>query len=226
MRGKVAMKPHVKDRRSRRASAATLIDFIAVVAVALALVLGGLWLVRESTRPSAKRLGCTSQMRQIGLAFRTWGLDKDGRFPTSVSVTNEGARELAAAGDVSFIFKVMSNELSTTKILVCPNDANRTAATNFVALANTNLSYFVNVDAVETNWTVVLAGDRNLTNRRSANSRFVSVSGATTLGWDKALHHECGNLLHADGRVDVLTNGRATISPDTNSAAVNRLAMP
>ena len=85
--------------------------------------------------------------------------------------------ELVASGFVFPHFQVMSNELSTPKILVCPADKNRTFKAKFTSdLRDANLSYFVNVDAVEGTSSSLLCGDRNLTNKPSARSRFVRVS--------------------------------------------------
>ena len=40
-------------------------------------------------------------------------------------------------------FQVMSNELNTPKILVCPEDASKSAASNFASLGAGNVSYQV-----------------------------------------------------------------------------------
>lgn len=70
------------------------------------------------------------------------------------------------------IFTSCSNELSTPRIIVCPSDNNRGAATNFGEIAGlgssspgtgTNgMSYFVCGDASETYPQMVLDGDRNI----------------------------------------------------------------
>ncbi len=59
--------------------------------------------------------------------------------------------ERAATGNVAAVFPVMSNELNTPKILFCPEDKIRTQATMFTATqpGNSNISYFVNLDAVD-----------------------------------------------------------------------------
>ena len=85
----------------------------------------------------------------------------------------------------------MSNELSTPIILLCPNDKSRTYATSFKGnLKDTNLSYFINVDSVPADGSSLLCGDRNLTNKASAGSRFVCLSGTPVIGWTRAIHRE------------------------------------
>src|SRR5205085_8808294 len=83
------------------------------------------------SKARSSRLGCTNCLKQIGLAFRSWSLDNNDQFPMRVSVTNGGTMELVASGVVYPHFQVMSNELSTPKILLCPNDEKRSYATNF-----------------------------------------------------------------------------------------------
>jgi hypothetical protein len=53
----------------------------------------------------AERIQCVNNLKQVGLAFRIWAGDNTNKYPTSLVV--------------------MSNELSTTKILVCPSDKAR-----------------------------------------------------------------------------------------------------
>jgi len=53
----------------------------------------------------ADRVKCVNNLKQIGLAMRIWAGDNNDKYPTSLVV--------------------MSNELSTTKILICPNDTAR-----------------------------------------------------------------------------------------------------
>ena len=58
-------------------------------------------------------------------------------------------------------FQPLGIFLETPKILICPADT-RTAATNFAALQNANISYFVGVDADYSKPMSLLAGDGNL----------------------------------------------------------------
>jgi hypothetical protein len=135
--------------------------------------------------------------------------------------------ELVSSGLVFPHFRVMSYELSTPRILVCPNDTHRKCATNFDSnLKDTNLSYFINVDAVEGNGSSLLCGDRNLTNKAPAGSRFVCVSGPSVIGWTREMHREQGNLCFSDGSVRAFTNGAVASALRMPASVTNRLAVP
>jgi prepilin-type processing-associated H-X9-DG protein len=212
--------------RTKSTSAFTLIELlvtIACVLVTVAILLPTL--ARSKARSS--RLGCTNCLKQIGLAFRTFAIDNDGLFPMQQSVTNGGTMELVSSGLVFPHFRVMSNELSTPRILVCPNDTHRTYATNFdSSLKDTNLSYFINVDAVETNAAGLLCGDRNLTLKAAPGSRFVCLSSNTIIRWTKEMHRQKGHVCFADGSVGDFFDGVVSLGVPLPPGVTNRLAVP
>ena len=100
-------------------------------------------------KAKAQRISCANNMKQIGLAFRTWATDNNGNYPFNVSTNQGGTMELSAPGRDGFdssaarIFQVMSNELNTPKLLVCPADSKRHAAFDFQSLQPANVSYQV-----------------------------------------------------------------------------------
>ena len=144
-----------------------------------------------------------------------------------VSGTNGGTMEIIASGVVYPHFQVLSNELSTPRVLFCPNDVKRSYATNFdVDLADKNLSYFVNVDATRADATSLLSGDRNITNRARAGSRLVSLTKGDTIGWTKEIHVEKGYLGFSDGRVDLFRNGSVGAAIQIGDGTTNWLAVP
>jgi competence protein ComGC len=212
--------------RTRSALAFTVTELLITVAC-LALLALILLPALERTTPRSSKVGCSNNMKQIGLAFRTWAIDNNDHLPMQVSVTNGGTVELAASGEVFPHFQVMSNELNTSKLLHCPADNNRSWATNFTSdLTDKNLSYFVNIDSVLGDGTSLLCGDRNITNRASAGSRLVSMTKGTTIAWTKALHSEKGNLCFGDGGVQGFTNGAVTTVLQIRDGVTNRLAVP
>ncbi|MBC8094642.1 MAG: hypothetical protein H7Y43_02410 [Akkermansiaceae bacterium] len=144
-----------------------------------------------------------------------------------VSTNFGGSRELALEGSAVSTFQVMSNELSTPKILLCPNDTKRQAATNFSAgFSRTNLSYFIGVDATETNTTMFLSGDRNITNGTTLRGGFLELSTNRLSGWTSEIHDKNGNIGLADGSVQQLTTIGLRNAVVVTGVATNRLAMP
>jgi len=200
-----------------------LLVTVACIALLAAFFLPAL--ARSKARSS--RLNCANNIKQIALAFRTWSLDNHELFPMQVSVSDGGTRELIASGVVYHHFEVMSNELSTPKILTCPNDDKRSCATNFgVDLRDTNLSYCVNMDATNGDGSSLLCGDRNLTNRPRAGSRLVSLTKADTIAWTKEIHREKGHLGFGDGRVDSFSNGGVGGAIRIGNEGTNWLVVP
>ena len=108
-----------------------------------------------------------NHLLQIGVAFRLWEGNHNGQYPWNVSVTNGGVKELCQTGTDGFeknpaaVFMVMSNELSTTRILVCANDPDKQLAPDFQHLTANNISYELRTgpDVSNTNPQAILAID-------------------------------------------------------------------
>lgn len=186
--------------------------------------------IGPSRCPSARMqycLNCSNNMKQIALAFRTWSLDNNGHLPMQLSVTDGGTMELVTTGAVHPHFEVMSNELSTPRILLCPNDEKRNCATNFTSdLTDGKLSYFINMDSINGDASSLLSGDRNLTNRTSAGSRLVRLTDAANIAWTKEIHSLKGNLAFADDSVKSFSNGDVITAVKIAAGTTNRLAVP
>lgn len=179
----------------------TFVDFIIVFVIVL-LFVGFLAMPRtRGCNTPASRVNCASNLKQVGLAFRIWANEHDHEFPMAVSITQTGSWEHIERGETYRHFQVMSNELVSTKILVCSADRKRTRATNFDSFNNKNLSYFVGVDADESKPDMVLSGDRNITGAARTNGPLFVFTRNSAVGWSKALHKSAGNVGLADGSV-------------------------
>jgi prepilin-type processing-associated H-X9-DG protein len=215
-----------KNLRNSRTLAFTLKDLLVVLlVVGLLACLFLPWLVRARTR--ARGICCNCNLKQIGLSFKQWGLDHNGKFPMQTSITNGGTMELVENATVFPHFLALSNELNTPKILVCPADTKRVSATTFSpALSNINLSYFVSVDADDANPQMFLAGDRNITNRLGLRSGLVAWTTNELVGWTHQLHNRQGNIALADGSVQGFSSARLREALQNTGVATNRLLMP
>ena len=142
---------------NRRSNALTLTEVLAVLVVGAVLIAVILpWLARPKI--ISNKLNCTNNLKEIWISFKVWEGDNGDKFPTHVPVEQGGAMEFAATGNVVSVFQVMSNELSTPRVLICPEDTSRHFATDFTSgFGNTNISYFVGLDATEDNTNSILS---------------------------------------------------------------------
>ncbi len=203
-------------------------DIIASVIVVAILGFLAFAYVRKIGRPKVVRF-CENNLKNMGLAFDIFAGDNDGHFPMEVSTNEGGTKELQDGRYLFRHFQAVSIELGEPRILVCPKDK-RTPAASFEALANSNISYFLNIDASQKTTNVVLAGDRNLTNGKPLVKSLLILRSHDRLEWTKGLHYKSarkgvGNVIFSDGRHERLGGAELQkLLPATND--FQRLAMP
>ena len=206
-----------------RLSAFTRIELVAIIAVAVVLTSLAVCVLAD-TKAKSRGICCNCRLKQIGLAFLIFSSDHGGTFPMRIPTNQGGSMEYAS--EAYRHFQVISNELSTPKILACPSDT-RKPAPDFSALSNANISYFLGVDAKESAPQVLLAGDRNLiTNGVPAGGGLLEFTTNLTVGWTAQMHNNAGNVLFADGHADSMSNTRLQEQLPYSGVASNRLLIP
>ena len=198
-----------------------------VVVLVLALLALALMPAIPRNQARAPRINCVNNLKQIGLSFRTWALDNQDNYPMQVSITNHGAMELVNTGLLSSVFQVMSNELSTPRVLLCPTDSKRECATNFsTGFGNSNLSYFVGIDSTDTNPQMFLCGDRNITNGVAPNNGLLNLTPDQPAGWTEKFHDRQGNVGLADGSVQQFSRSKLQEALKYTGSTNNRILLP
>jgi prepilin-type N-terminal cleavage/methylation domain-containing protein len=222
------------NKQRKKTGAFTLIELLVVIAI-IAILAAMLLPALARAKARAQRINCANNLKQVGLSFKTWALDNSDRYPMAVDSSSGGPpnqTDISAATPsaktaayVYQVFGVMSNELSTPKVLVCPSDSDTPVHTNFLMLANgtscaavgtagyslcnVDVSYFIGRDAVETAPQMVLTGDRNIYGT-SAKTTYDATAASANNGFGNSPVHTGTGSSGAFGSMG--TNFAATVT--------------
>ena len=195
---------------------------ISTIALTVLLILPSL----ATPHHGSYRINCTNNLKQVGLAFRMWS-DDNGVYPMQFRTNDFDGPSYAMQQKMFVYYQAMSNELSTPKIVVCPGDAKRSYAKNFSTdFDNSKVSYFVGLDANETNAAMFLAGDRHISNGTKPLNHLLDLKTNQPVSWTQEIHNGQGNVALADGSVQGYTSAGLQQALQNTGTNLTRLALP
>ena len=204
-----------------------------LVVILLFLFTGILLSAMGTARHKAKRITCVCHLKQIGLACRLFENDHSGLLPAPTSVNNAGgSHESVETPEVFRYFQAMSNQLGTPLILVCPGDWRRVPSRSFATLANSNLSYFLNLTALEAGEAIhsypqeFLSGDSHLRSNRRIINNVLTVRTNDLVYWTRGNHQGSGNVALTDGGVQQFSTAALQKAFASSGTPATRLAIP
>jgi prepilin-type N-terminal cleavage/methylation domain-containing protein len=242
--------------KQQQKKAFTLIELLVVIAI-IAILAAMLLPALAAAKKKAQKISCVNSLKQVGLSFRLWEGDNGDKYPMAVTVAQGGSQEYTAKGSSGALvaatqtanpkaaqtFLVMSNQLSTPKILICPSDnissggtvtTGHSVSTNFIVGTTAGYfnedatSYFVNGDATESDPQMILAGDCNIASsaanaaagKRLTAATLMTAAVNAAVAWTTTdLHQGSGNLTLSDGSVQSVSSSglRTALQNGTNT---------
>ena len=197
----------------------TRIELLAVC-TALALLALVVAPALATNKTDADRAACFNNLRQIGRAVQMWGADHQNDPPWRTPVFQGGTQPESGltAKNAWLEFAVLSNEVATPRLLVCPADGEAKVASEFSNEASRGYmatgfrglatSYFINLHTLSATPVSIVCGDRNLRLAGPAacvfglnNASTFDLFGLGSAGWTNAVHGQQGHILRMDGSV-------------------------
>jgi len=196
-----------------------LLVVIAIIAILASLILPAL----ARAKAKARDITCVNNLKQVGLGIRLWAGDQSDKYPWNVATNLGGSKD---AFDWTDNFRVCSNELRTTKVLLCPTEIGKKYGDTWATTrGDVNISYMFSKTASEVKTVVTLLGDYNITGGGGGfdPSWNVYLGSSIDAAWDPKMHVRKGNLAMTDSSVrkTSIQALRDQISFEINTSSTN-----
>lgn len=200
-----------------------------IIVLAVIAVLGVILMPRLAiNKATPGQINCINNLKQVSLGLLLWSDDNDDHLPSQILLRSNGVMELVEAGYIAPAFTVISNKLDTPKVLLCPEDRERKAATSFSKeFCESNISYFLGLDANKFAPQMFLAGDDNIkVLGKLAGRGRLDVTTNILVNWSDQRHMNRGNIALGDGSVQSFTTTALRTAIRNAGTNVIRLAFP
>ena len=220
----------------RTARAFSVIEVLVVVAV-VAIVSAVFFSKQARDRDRARRISCVSNQHRLSVGLRLFANDMDGSYPFQFLSQRTNSTMFGSPLKANHptelwkLIQVAANDLSSQRDLVCPSDPLRKTADSLMTnglpgeFAHTNsrlnaMSYFLSLDADESDPSLILLGDRYLTTDPETSSErgtkflfgqqdFSEGGGLDQkVRWISTVHQGGGNAAFMDGSIQQLTTAK------------------
>jgi hypothetical protein len=213
-------------RQPRCSTGFTRSELVAVMAMVVLLLLVSFPAMGTRVGARTARMTCVNNLRQVGLAWRMSATGFNDTFPFQIP-SFLGSHPLESVPAYQW-WQVISNELRTPRILLCPTDS-RTPARDFGPLfTSLSVSYSIGLDVGFDLPRTILGGDRNVTGgvTSGATSMDFPPQQAGSINWDLTQHALQGNILQSDGSVHQYDNAGLQQALRVSGGQTNRLLLP
>ncbi len=220
----------LNDRFSKR-------DVLVALAATVIIIVLAMPMSKRHRRINLER-DCVLNLSEIEEGFLAFSYDHNSRFPANVPRSEGGSAEFTNADNTFRHFMAAipwmntPDHLNTNKplsLFICPVDIRKPSTGS--KFSNSNLSYFVSLDAFPRDNGAILFGDRNLTNLDGLTDGIINQRHDSRLHWGQGMHsrhlRKPFGLLNLVKTFDVYATDRQLQSICTYSPIeVNRLSLP